>query len=293
MLKKILVLGSNGMAGHVLTLMLRDKSEQFQVCDISRTDSQIHPNTILDITDFDGLRSIITRFEPDVVINCIGLLNQIAEDTQDQAILINSYLPHFLEKLETGKSFKLIHISTDCVFSGRKGGYKEDDFKDGVGFYAQTKSLGEVDNPRDLTIRTSIVGPELKDSGTGLFNWFAKQNGKINGYPNAFWTGVTTIELAKAILSAIEQDLCGLYHLVYPVKISKYDLLKIFRKEFNQNIVIEPYKDYKVDKSLVNSRSDFKYLVPSYEEMIAEMKNWILNHKDIYSYPHFLEKNKK
>lgn len=291
MVRKVLVLGCSGMAGHVLTLMLREKPLQYQVCGISRATSAIDPEIILNITDFTELQAIISQKEPDVIVNCIGLLNQIAEESPDQAILMNSYLPHFLEKLKTGKGFKVIHISTDCVFSGAKGAYKEVDFKDGIGFYAQSKALGEIDNLKDLTIRTSIIGPELKANGTGLFHWFSHQKGKIRGYSNAYWTGVTTIELAKAILQAIEQDLCGLYHLVYLKKISKYELLKIFKKEFNEKIVIEPYYDYKVDKSLVNSRSDFRYTVPSYEEMISDMKIWINTYQGIYNYSHLLNKN--
>lgn len=283
-----MILGSSGMAGHVLTQMLRGQPDQYEVLDISRSSGAIHPAYIFDVTDFDRLKKFIEEKQPSVIINCIGLLNQVAEDHPDQAILVNTYLPHFLEAVTKGSSVKVIHISTDCVFSGKRGGYKETDFKDGIGFYAQTKALGELINSKDLTIRTSIVGPELKN-GMGLFNWFAQQKETIKGYTGAFWTGVTTIELAKAIIAAIEQQIVGLFQLVYTEKITKFDLLKLFDKQFNAGLDIIPYDGYHVDKSLVNTRTDFNYKVPSYEVMISEMCEWMGNHKDLYiSYGHLL-----
>jgi len=129
------------------------------------------------------------------------------------AVWFNSYFPQLLASFGKKYNFKLIHISTDCVFSGKEGGYKEDSFKNGIGFYAQSKALGEVVNSKDLTFRTSIVGPELKPDGIGLFHWFMNQAGAISGFTEVFWTGVTTIELAKAINEAIIQELTGLYHL--------------------------------------------------------------------------------
>jgi dTDP-4-dehydrorhamnose reductase len=180
----------------------------------------------------------------------------------------------------------LIHISTDCVFSGREGGYVEDSFKNGIGFYAQSKALGEVINEKDLTFRTSIIGPELKKDGIGLFHWFMNQENVMSGYKRAFWTGVTTIELAKAINESIQQELTGLYHLVNNSKICKYDLLSEFNKVFKkEGLVIKAYSEYKVDKSLINTRNDFDYEIPSYNTMIKEMKQWMIKYKALY--PHY------
>ena len=117
-----------------------------------------------------------------VVINCIGLLNNTAEDNPELAVWFNSYFPHLLAAFGKKYDFKLIHISTDCVFSGKEGGYKEDSFKNGNGFYAQSKALGEVINNKDLTFRTSIIGPELKHNGIGLFHWFMNQENEISGF---------------------------------------------------------------------------------------------------------------
>jgi dTDP-4-dehydrorhamnose reductase len=179
----------------------------------------------------------------------------------------------------------VISISTDCVFSGDKGDYTEKDFKDGKGFYAQSKALGEIINSKDLTIRTSIIGPELNKNGIGLFHWFMNQTGEINGYSQAYWSGITTIELAKAINQIILQDLTGLVIIAASPKIDKYNLLKLFNHLFrNGNIRINSDVKYKVDKSMRSIRSDFNYEIPSYETMILEMRDWINNNESIYNY---------
>ena len=129
-------------------------------------------------------------------------------------------------------------------FSGKEGSYTEDSFKNGIGFYAQSKALGEVINTKDLTFRTSIIGPELKQNGIGLFHWFMNQSGDVSGYKEAFWSGVTTIELAKAIDQAIDQKLTGLYHLVNNNKISKYDLLDYINTVFRNDKILIAKKLY-------------------------------------------------
>jgi len=197
---------------------------------------------------------------------------------------LNSYLPRFLEKKYMNTKVKIIQISTDCVFSGKTGNYTEDSFRDGDSIYARTKTLGEINNNKDLTIRTSIIGPDINEDGIGLFQWFMNQKGTIYGFKNAYWTGVTTIELAKGIEKLIKNDVAGLYHFVPNEKISKYNLLNIIAEIFNRNITIIPKEDYYVDKSLINTRTDFKYVIPTYREMIEEMKSWIDKNPQLYSY---------
>ena len=170
MKKKVIVLGVGGMAGHVITLELRKRPQDFEVIAVSRANNLVAPDIILDVTDLQGLQNMLQQQDPDVIINCIGTLNQMAENDPANAILINSYLPHYLEQLTNDTDSRLIHISTDCVFSGKKGGYSENDVKDGAGYYAQTKAMGELNNKTDLTIRTSIIGPDLNANGIGLFN---------------------------------------------------------------------------------------------------------------------------
>lgn len=279
---KVAVIGCKGMAGHLIKNYLKSTG----VYDIFGIAREIEPskNLInLDVLNTSELEHVIKKNSFSIVINCIGLLNKIAEDNPEKAVWFNSYFPHYLESLGKRYSFKLIHISTDCVFSGKEGSYTEESFKNGVGYYAQSKALGEVVNNRDLTFRTSIIGPELKIDGIGLFHWFMHQKGPINGYTEAYWTGVTTLELAKAIHKAIQQDLRGLYHLVNNSKVSKYELLCLFNNIFKNNrIEVLAEGNYKVDKSLVCSRNDFDYAIPSYEKMIVEMKEWMKLYKVFY-----------
>ena len=202
MKNKILILGSSGMAGHVIKNYL-EKLNRFEIFDLSRTDDYVKPFFKFDITNFNMLSEIISSYSFDFIINCVGLLNKKSEENPDQAILVNSYLPHFLEKNTHNTKTRIIHISTDCVFSGKNGNYKEDDFRDGIGFYSQSKALGEITNRKDLTIRTSIIGPDLNLNGVGLYNWFIKQNNEIFGFTNVFWSGITTVELAKKISELI------------------------------------------------------------------------------------------
>jgi len=284
MSKSIIVLGANGMAGHVITTGLREDKDNYKVISVARSSSEIKPSVILDVTDFIGLKSLINTSKPDIIINCIGLLNKTAENNPDQAILINAYLPHFLESTTKDTKIKVIHISTDCVFSGEQGSYIETSFKNGYGYYAQSKALGELNNSKDLTFRTSIIGPELNENGIGLFHWFTNQKSEIKGYTNAFWTGVTTIELLKATICALENDLVGLYHLVNSEKISKFNLVSLFNEVFCTDLSIIPYDTYSVDKSLINTRSDFSFHVSGYKEMIIEMSKWIHNHKELYKH---------
>lgn len=279
MKSKVLVLGSSGMAGHLIKRYL-ERSDKFQIFDLSRSNKYCNPYYLIDVADFTALELVIKSNSFNFIINCVGILSQTSEENPDTAILINSYLPHYLEKLTKNTDTKIIHLSTDCVFSGKRGNYVENDFKDGLGYYGQSKALGEISNNKDLTIRTSIIGPDLNNNGVGLFNWVINQEGKIFGYSNAYWSGVTTIELAKFIFEILANNnsLTGVVHLTNNTKICKYELLMLIKNIFNLNIIeIEEYDKFEVDKSLINTRKDFIYTVPSYVSMIKEMKSWVDN----------------
>lgn len=267
------VLGVRGMAGHVMAEYL-DGTGECEVLGVAREDGKF-VDRVADVLDFSGLESYLEHVSPDIVINCVGVLVSSANRDLANAILANSYLPNFLSTLGRNLGFRLVHISTDCVFSGRAGGYREDSFRDGDDNYARTKALGEINNDRDLTIRTSIVGPELKTSGTGLLGWFLKQEGEIRGYTKAIWSGVTTLELARAAHEMINQDIRGLYQLSPRSGISKYELLQLFREIWPRPVNIVPYPDYIVDKSLTCTRTDFKYHELIYRTMLEEMKLWM------------------
>lgn len=280
----IVVLGATGMAGHVITLYFRSKGHNVEA--ISNVYSELINNKVIDVTDLDKINYIFSG-EFDAIINCIGILNEQAELDKTKSIFLNSFIPHYLAKKTLEIKTKVIQMSTDCVFSGDKGEYYENDFPDGKTFYDRTKALGELNDKKNLTFRNSIIGPDINLNGIGLFNWFMKQKGKINGYNGAIWTGVTTIELAHAMEEAIIQDISGIYNLVNNEKISKFNLLKHFNDIFEKNIEIISIENPKVNKSLINSRLDFDYQVPTYYEMIIRMRDWIINHKNLYM--HYLE----
>jgi dTDP-4-dehydrorhamnose reductase len=283
---KVLVLGATGMAGHTISIYFKEAG--YDVTAFSRKKFEYCNNIIGDVTNFGLLKSVIEEGDYDAVINAIGILNQDAEDNKSMAVLLNSYLPHYLSDITKEMKTKIIHMSTDCVFSGKTGGYTETSFKDGPTFYDRSKALGEIENDKDLTFRNSIIGPDMNKKGSGLFNWFMKQEGQINGFTKAIWTGVTTLTLAKAMDSALRENLNGLYNLVNNETISKFELIKLFNKHIkNETILIVPSEKVSVNKSLVNNRHDFSFMVPSYEDMVIEMKEWIENHKELY--PHYYE----
>lgn len=272
------------MAGHTISIYLKEVGHD--VTTFSRGQINYCKNIVGDVRDFSELEKIIVNNKYGAIINAIGILNQDAEENRSNAVILNSYLPHFLSDLTRNMATKIIHMSTDCVFSGKIGGYSENAFKDGETFYDRSKALGEIDNDKDLTFRNSIIGPDINPKGIGLFNWFMKQNGDIKGYRKAIWTGVTTLTLAKAMDQALKENLTGIYNLVNNQNISKYELLELFNKHLKNN-KCKILSDDKIiiDKSLINNRNDFSFIVPSYEEMVIEMVDWLEKHTDIY--PHY------
>lgn len=284
MSKKILVIGAGGMAGHVVATHLREVGHI--VSTVSAHQKLDDATTLLDITDSTALVAYLSENQFDVIVNCVGLLVKASDERKDLASYINAYFPHQLEQLYAETTTKIIHLSTDCVFSGMNAPYHEDAWPDGPLFYDRSKALGEIQNDKDLTFRMSIIGPDMQQKGTGLFNWFYAQTGDINGFTGSVWNGVTTIELAKAIGEAIEQDLKGLYHLVPDGNITKFNLLNLFKHTFNRlDITVNPTEGVTHDKTLVNTRKDFDHTIPSYPDMIEEMSRWIQNHKELY--PHY------
>ncbi|MGF7057754.1 SDR family oxidoreductase [Brassicibacter mesophilus] len=287
---KVLSLGGTGMAGHTISIYFKEAGHDVTAFSRSKVD---YCNSINgDIADFEKLKKIIKEGNYDAIINAIGILNQDAEDNKSMAVLLNSYLPHFLSDVTKDMKTRIIHMSTDCVFSGKTGGYTETSFRDGETFYDRSKALGEIENSKDLTFRNSIIGPDMNERGIGLFNWFMKQDGQINGFTKTIWTGVTTLTLAKAMEQALKEDITGLYNLVNNKTISKYELLELFNKYLKNNqLEILQSNKVSLDKSLINNRTDFSFKVPSYEEMIIDMKEWIDNHKELY--PHYFDQVKK
>ena len=278
--KRILLFGATGMAGHIAYYYLSSLG-RYDVIDIVFRTPLTENSIIVNVTDKDAVAKVVREQQPDIILNCVGVLIKGSKEHPDNAIYINAYFPHQLKSLADEIGAKLIHISTDCVFSGKKGYYTEEDFRDADDVYGRSKALGEVINDKDLTLRTSIIGPELKKNGEGLFHWFMNQTGQVNGFQTAIWGGVTTLELAKAIDIAIQQEKVGLIQLSNGIGISKYDLLYLFKEIWNKEIEILPYDGNGIDKSIARS-TKFNYEVPSYKQMLLEQYQWMENHKDLY-----------
>jgi len=278
---RFLIMGANGMAGHAAALYLRERGHE--VAGFAKRTSPVCETVTGDARDREAVARAIREQRPDVVVNCIGVLNARVDENLADGIYLNSFLPHELARRCDEARCKLIHISTDCVFSGKTGAYTEDSVPDETSFYGRTKYLGEVIGGRHLTFRTSIVGPELKDGGVGLFHWFMGQKGPVNGFAGVLWSGVTTIQLAAAVERAAEEDLRGLYQLSNNQKISKYELLRLFGQYCREDrIEILPREEPVNDKTLVCTRRDFSYRVPDYEAMVMEMAAWIQSHGELY-----------
>lgn len=279
---KILILGGSGMLGHRLWMNLRKNHEVWVTV---RGEHNPFPNVHefppefiryrVDGLMFEEITRAFASIQPDLVINCIGLIKQMGHLAKDPlfSISLNSLLPHRISLICRAAKIRMIHISTDCVFSGRKGQYTEADQSDAEDLYGRTKFLGEVHYPHCITLRTSIIGMELKNR-LGLIEWFLAQQGTIKGFKKAIFTGFTTDELSRIIDKYVipNQDLHGLYQ-VSSNPISKYDLLSLAKESFKQIIEIQPDEDFFCDRSLDSSR--FRQLTgyqpPSWNVMIAEL----------------------
>ena len=280
---KVLVLGSAGLIGHQVYNYLKD-SDNYELHNISYQNKIQDDTVLLDARNEQVFIDKITSISPKYIVNCVGILIDGSNADPENSIFLNSYMPHRLTRLADKINAKLIHISTDCVFSGdKKEPYIETDEKDGRGVYAKTKGLGEIISDKHLTLRTSVVGPELKNDGKELFHWFMGQSGEIPGYTKAIWSGVTTTELAKAVKWSIDHHITGLYHVTNNSSISKYDLLKLFQKYTKKDINIKPFSGKDANKSFIDTRLLMDYKIPSYDQMISDMVSLIANNRPLYS----------
>ena len=279
-MKKVLILGATGLIGHQVYFRLH-ANKNFSVSSFARQRKISEDTILLDARDESFLEKAILDINPDIIVNCMGVLIAEANRDPENAIFLNAFIPHHLKSIANTLNAKLVHISTDCVFSGKKGSYTENDIRDADDTYGRTKALGEVTESPHVTLRTSVVGPEIKQ-GEELFHWFMSQEGSIKGFAKSYWSGVTTLELAKAIEWAIEKDIQGLYHITNGIPINKYELLMLFKKYTNKEIEIEKVKGRVTDKSFLDTRKEVDYKIPSYEKMIGEMTDFIKHHRALY-----------
>ena len=282
MLKRVLILGSTGLIGHQIYNYLKNDGN-YELHNIAFREKIEKDTIILDARDENNLIEQRKILKPEYIINCIGILISASNKDPKSAIFLNAYMPHRLEALSNKINAKLTHISTDCVFSGsKKEPYIENDYKDGKDTYAKTKGLGEIISDKHLTLRTSVVGPELKTDGEELFHWFMNQEDEISGFTKSIWSGVTTIELAKAVKWSIENNITGLYHVTNNSSITKYELLKLFKKYTKKKIEIKKVDGKDIDKSFIDTRLLLDYEIPTYEKMISDMVDLINDNRSLY-----------
>jgi dTDP-4-dehydrorhamnose reductase len=281
MKERILVIGNSGMVGHIVYLYLKDKG--YTVDGISNIRKIDKDTIVIDVRDLTQLENFLSSQKYKVIINCSAILIKESETNKLDAIRINTLLPLFLEKRFLHTKTKLIHISTDGVFSGNEGNYLKTDFTDSYTFYGRSKALGEIVNNKDLTIRSGLWGPDHWKRGVGVLNWFLKQEGQVYGFDNVFFNGVTSLEAAKFIESAIIGDYVGIYHLCANEMISKEALLCKIQKHFKKNnIIITAKGDYNSNHTLINKDDGVQYEQKNYDEMITELLTWIKKNNRIY-----------
>ena len=281
--KRVLILGSTGMLGHVIYNVLQNQSN-IELFDMSFRTKLTKKSIICDVAKVDTLEEQIKKINPVVIVNCVGVLLKNSKINPANTIFINSYLPHKLRDIAVKINARVIQISTDCVFNGNRGHNSENTLPNASDIYGRSKSLGELNNSFDLTIRTSIIGPELKHNGEGLLHWLFNQNESIYGYKNVFWSGVTTLELSKAILFSINNEISGLWNLTNGTEISKYDLIEKVINIFQLNkINLKQDNEKTSNKTLISNREiDFK--VNSYDKMIVDLKSFYEDNKHFYNY---------
>ena len=278
---KFLITGASGMVGHLVALYLEEQGHQ--VVGYCRREAPISTVVRGDLYDIDLISEVIKKGEFDIVVNAAGLLVADCENDKSSGIYVNAYVPHLLAKLANENGARLIQLSTDCVFSGNTGPYTEGTRPDGEEMYAKTKALGEVRYEPNLTLRNSVVGPDISPAGIGLLNWFMQQEDVIEGWEKAIWTGMTTLETATVIDFAAKNDAYGLVNMVPASPINKYDLLQLFKKYLrNDDLHIEKTDWFVSDKALTRTNYALDWEVPSYEKMVCDMMGWINAHRDIY-----------
>lgn len=278
---KILIVGGDGMLGHQL---LRQWSQRHDVKATVRKSrsayvgvEQLSTHQLfydVDVRSGTALEDHAAAFRPNVIVNAVGVVKQ-RQEAKDYVTSLetNSVFPHRLSFLARSLGARVVHLSTDCVFSGRRGNYSESDFPDADDLYGRSKVLGELDHPHCLTLRTSIIGRELFHK-EGLLEWFLRQQGTVNGFTHAIFSGFTTLEMSRIIerLLVDYPDASGIWH-VSSEATSKYKLLLLVAKYFEKGTHIVADDSFKCDRSLDSSRfrAQFKYQPPTWEQMVAEL----------------------
>lgn len=294
---RILILGGNGMIGHKMYQILNEHFEDTWVlirknlANLKFKKIYNHSRTIdgVDVSDFCNFKRVLDKINPDIIINAIGItIRRGIQDSISKSIKVNAAFPHFLEEWINGKDGKrLIHFSTDCVFSGSSGSYREESYTDARDYYGRTKALGEVSGSQSLTLRGSMIGRELENH-TELLEWFiAQKNKNIKGFDKVIYSGITTTQMAEFVKKIVIDfpKLSGLYN-VSSLPISKYKLLQLFNKSFDINAIIALDQDYSSRKDLMSDKfySETGFTIPKWEDLALQLKNDSLKYSNFYKF---------
>lgn len=284
---KVLIIGATGMLGHKIVQTLKNRKNAFDVFATIRNEfAQIErlgflekENTFekIDVENHRALRNIVADLQPDFIVNAAGIIKQLESSKNVvQTLTINSIFPHRLAEIAAENGARVITVSTDCVFRGDKGNYKEEDAADATDLYGKSKNLGELSGEHCLTLRTSIIGREI-GTAHSLVEWFlSNRGGRVKGFTEAIYSGFSTIALTELIADLMLEHprLHGLYH-VSSRPISKYDLIRLINEKFDARIEIEPFAEFRIDRSLNSEKfqKQIGYAPPEWEAMIDRMAN--------------------
>ena len=292
---RILILGGNGMIGHKMYQIITKVNEDTWVTLRNDLSTYVFSNIYnknkvidnIDLSDFKKLLHTLNEIKPDIIINACGItIRRGVEKFISNTILLNSVLPHFLNEWVSLNNKRLIHFSTDCVFSGKKGNYLDTDIKDAYDLYGSTKSLGEIVNSDfSITLRGSMIGRELENK-TELLEWFLQQsNKKVKGFSEVIYAGITTVKMAEIVIRIINfyPNLTGVYN-ISSIPISKYDLLILFNEHFATNSIIEIDKSYSSNKNLISDNlfNEIGIEKPNWINLIRQLKDDCLIYNNLY-----------
>lgn len=285
---KCLVIGASGMAGHVLSLYLIQAGHD--VTAMCRSDLSFCRTIKVDLRDDEAVRDAIRSGQYDAVFNYAALLNADSLQNPVEAIQINSRLPHYLASITADMPTRIVQMSSDGIFKGSSGMYGSGAFPDAVDLYGMSKALGELDDGKNVTIRTSVIGPDTRESGTGLFNWFMKQQGHVFGYTRVLWNGLSSLELARAMEAVALSKAVGIINLTPREFVSKFGLLQYFKDYFREHdtIEIEQVSDPVSDHRLVRGVDDFDFTPKGYSEQFADLKAWVNENRSLYPSYYFV-----
>lgn len=281
----VLILGASGMLGNAAMRVFAEEPG-YEVYGTVRSAASIRffPELLqgrivagVEADSVDNLLGAVARFRPDTVVNCVGVVKQFDVSNDPLVALpLNAILPHRLARLCQAAGARLVHISTDCVFDGRRGGYREDDVANATDLYGRSKLLGEVDYSNAITLRTSIIGHELKGNHA-LVDWFLSQEGPVNGFAKAIFSGLTTVELSRVIARHVipRPDMRGLYHLSAD-PINKHDLLSLVADVYDKRIDIVRCNEPVIDRSLSSERfrTATGYIPPDWKALVSTLREF-------------------